>query len=132
VIEQNVFVEHILQAGVIGQLGEEEMTVCRRPFLQLESRETIYRFLNELPIALQPENVWKIAQDYMTWLLASEKPKLFFWASPGGVVWEAKAKELMGKLKNTRTVHLGAAVHYVQEDHPHTIGHGLANWLPLS
>jgi len=130
-IEQNVFVEHVLQAGVIRELGEE-MSVYRRPFLQPESREPIYRFPNELPIASQPANVWELAQDYMAWLLASERPKLFFWATPGAFVWEAKAKEFMGKLKNTRAVYLGAGVHYVQEDHPHKIGRELADWLTLS
>ena len=38
---------------------------------------------------------------------------------------------LFKKLKNTRAVYLGAAVHYVQEDHPHAIGRELADWLPL-
>ncbi|KAH8802498.1 Alpha/Beta hydrolase protein [Xylogone sp. PMI_703] len=130
-IDENAFVEHLLPAGVVRELKDEEMNIYRSPFLQLDSREPIYRFPNELPIAGEPADPWKVAQDYMAWLLASDKPKLFFWVTPGGLIWEAKAKELIEKLKNTRAVYLGEGVHFVQEDHPHRIGRELADWLPL-
>ncbi|EHK18062.1 uncharacterized protein TRIVIDRAFT_67278 [Trichoderma virens Gv29-8] len=131
-IDQNVFVEHILDGGVARSLTNEEMDAYRKPFRQPEWREAIYRFPNELPIENQPGNTWICAEKYMEWLFASEKPKLFFWAKPGGLVWETKAEEFRQKLKNTRVVYLGEAIHYVQEDHPHTIGRELADWLPLS
>ncbi|KAM0263534.1 hypothetical protein ACHAQJ_001153 [Trichoderma viride] len=131
-IDQNVFIEQILQGGVLRKMKDEEMNIYRRPFLQPEWREPLFRLPNELPVEGQPENTWEIAQDYMAWLFASEKPKLFFWAKPGCLIWEDKAKELAEKLKNTRSVYVGEATHYIQEDHPHTIGRELADWLPLS
>ncbi|KAL6904135.1 putative hydrolase [Trichoderma evansii] len=131
-IEQNMFIDEILPGGVIRPMTSEEMEVYRRPFLQPEWREPLFRLPNELPVEGQPENTWKIAQEYMAWLLASEIPKLFFWAKSGGIIWEDKAKELAEKLKNTRSVCVGEGIHYIQEDHPHTIGRELADWLPLS
>lgn len=131
-IEQNLFIEQFLQGGVVRKMTNEEMNIYRQPFLQPEWREPMYRLPNELPVEGQPKTTWQIAQEYMEWLFATDKPKLFFWVKPGGLIWEAKAKELEEKLKNTRTVYLGEAVHYIQEDHPHTIGRELADWLPLS
>jgi haloalkane dehalogenase len=131
-IEQNVFIEQILRGGVMRRMTDEEMNIYRRPFLQPEWREPLFRLPNELPIESHPKDTWEVAQDYMAWLLASEKPKLFFWAKPGAIIWEDKAKELTEKLKNTRSVCVGEATHYIQEDHPHTIGRELADWLPLS
>ncbi|OPB47105.1 hydrolase [Trichoderma guizhouense] len=131
-IDQNVFIEHILPSGVVRPLTDEEMNAYCKPFLQPEWREPIYRLPNELPVEGQPENTWSYAKKYMEWLFASDKPKLLFWAKPGGLVWEAKAEELAQKLKNAKVVYLGEGIHYVQEDHPHTIGRELADWLPLS
>ena len=31
-------------------------------------------------------------------------------------------------LPNLTTVYLGDGIHYLQEDHPHEIGDGIANW----
>ncbi|KAL7900358.1 putative hydrolase [Trichoderma sp. SZMC 28014] len=131
-IEQNMFIEEILPGGVVRKMTSEEMEVYRGPFLRPEWREPLFRMPNELPVEGQPEHTWKIATDYMAWLLDSEVPKLFFWAKPGGLIWEEKANELAGKLKNTRSVCVGDGIHYIQEDHPHVIGRELADWLPSS
>ncbi|KAL7924437.1 putative hydrolase [Trichoderma austrokoningii] len=131
-IEQNIFIEEILPGGVMRMMKSEEMEVYRRPFLRPEWREPLFRLPNELPVEGQPEHTWNIVQDYMAWLSASQIPKLFLWAKPGGLIWEEKAKELAEILKNTRSVCVGDGIHYIQEDHPHEIGHELADWLPSS
>ncbi|KUL85716.1 hypothetical protein ZTR_08502 [Talaromyces verruculosus] len=129
-IDDIFFIECLLPAGVIWKMGEEEWNMYRRPFLHPASREPIFRLPNELPLGGQPARAWDMAQHYTAWLVASEKPKLFFRASPRGIVWEDKADELVRVLKNTLVVDLGASVHYFQEDHPHAIGRALATWLP--
>ncbi|KAM0263199.1 hypothetical protein ACHAQJ_001354 [Trichoderma viride] len=48
-INQNVFIEKVLPLNILRQLSEEEMTQYRRPFLELESREPLWRFPNEIP-----------------------------------------------------------------------------------
>ncbi|KAH8812109.1 Alpha/Beta hydrolase protein [Xylogone sp. PMI_703] len=131
-IDQNLFIEKVLQDGTIRTLGQEEMNHYHKSFLRPESREPIYRFPNELPIAGQPADVWEMAQKYTAWLLASELPKLFFWVTPATFIREERAKEFIRQLKNTKSVYLGEGVHFVQEDHPHVIGRGLASWLPTS
>jgi haloalkane dehalogenase len=129
-IDQNTFVEVVLQAGTARQLTLEEMTHYRAPFLEPESREPTYRFPNEIPIEGKPIEVWEMAERYIAWLLASDVPKLFFWASPGTLIPEAVSSMYIRELKNTRSIALGTAIHFVQEDHPHLIGREIAAWLP--
>jgi len=129
-IEQNAFVEQLLPASVVRKLTPEEMDAYRRPFLDPADREPVYRFPNELPIAGAPADVWAMAQAYHGWLLETEIPKLLFWAQPGALVSPERAAWYAQHLKACRAVPLGAGVHYVQDDHPDTIGRGIASWLP--
>ena len=128
-IEQNAFIEVVLQAGMARQLTDEEMKQYRAPFLEPASREPLYRFPNELPIEKEPSDVWYIAERYHAWLLETSVPKLFFWASPGGLILEDQAKWYSEVLKNTKSVPIGEGRHYVQEDQPEAIGSGIAAWL---
>ncbi len=63
------------------------------------------------------------------WLTKSDLPKLYFYASPGGlnpapvVVW------VIGNVANLETRFLGYGTHFLQEDHPDLIGKGIADWL---
>ncbi|KAH8660557.1 Alpha/Beta hydrolase protein [Xylariales sp. PMI_506] len=129
-IDDNVFVEKVLPGGAVRELTEEEMAHYRQPFLDPASREPVWRFPNEIPIAGEPADVWEKVQTYMTWLLKTDIPKLFFWVSPGVIITPNTAEQFMQKLRNTKGVYLGSGRHYVQEDHPHTIGREIAQWLP--
>ncbi|MBB5060033.1 haloalkane dehalogenase [Granulicella aggregans] len=128
-IEHNVFIEQILQAGVSRTLSSVEMDHYRAPFLKVEDREPLYRFPNELPIAHEPADVYARAERYHDWLMANELPKLYFWASPGGLIPEEKAAWYVRTLRNTESVALGAGKHFVQEDNPHLIGQEIAKWV---
>lgn len=77
-VDENRFVEQILPAGVVRTLSEAEMSAYREPFLEPASREPVYRFPNELPIAGAPADVWAMAEAYHAWLLETDIPKLFF------------------------------------------------------
>ena len=35
----------------------------------------------------------------------------------------------MKDLKNGEVIHLGRGIHYLQEDHPETIGKAVAEWI---
>lgn len=88
ILEDNVFVEKVLPGGVVRALTEKEMEHCRAPFLEPASREPLYRWANEVPIEGKPADVYAIAEKYHAWLLESEVPKLFFWATPGIIIGE--------------------------------------------
>jgi haloalkane dehalogenase len=129
IIDENAFVERALPGGVIRQLTEEEMDEYRRPFLDVRHREPVYRFPNELPIAGAPVDVYAMATAYHEWLLATETPKIFFHANPGAFISPERAKFYAENLKSCRVVALGRGSHYLQEDHPDTIGREVSEWL---
>ena len=129
-VEENLFIEKVLPAGVVRPLTEEEMDAYRAPFLDPAAREPVYRFPNELPIAGSPADVWAMVGAYFDWLQETDIPKLLFWADPGAFISPQRAKWLQSRLKACTTIPLGAGRHFVQEDHADTIGQGIAAWLP--
>ena len=129
IIDQNLFIEKVFPAGLHRQLSAEEMDEYRRPFLLPESREPVFQFPIALPIEGQPADIWDMAQRHMGWLEQSEVPKLLFWVTPGAFIGDVRAKALIEKLRNMKSVYLGQGVHYVQEDHPHKIGQGISDWF---
>jgi haloalkane dehalogenase len=129
ILDENVFVERVLPGSIVRQLSLEEMDVYRSPFPTAQSRRPIWRFPNELPIAGQPADVHAILERAHEGLKASRYSKLLFVGDPGALVSPAFADAFAQTLTNCEVVHLGAGHHYLQEDHPGTIGRAIANWI---
>jgi haloalkane dehalogenase len=129
IIDDNAFIEKGLPGGIVRALSPEAMAEYRRPFLHPKDREPIYRFPNERPIAGTPSDVYAMAIAYHDWLLETETPKIFFHAAPGIFSPPARAAFYRERLKSCRAVDLGEGYHYLQEDHPDTIGKEIAAWL---
>jgi len=129
IIEENIFVKHILPGGVVRGLTAVENEFYERPFLEEGSREPVWRWPNEIPIEGSPADVWEFAEKYHKWLLETEIPKLLFWAEPGAFLKEATAQWYLKNLKNVKGVFLGNGVHYLQEDHPERIGKEVAAFI---
>lgn len=129
-IDENAFIEIVVPMGVARALSGEEMDHIRQPFQSPKSREPIFRWPNELPIAGSPADVFEIAEKYHKWLLSSKVPKLLFWATPGAFISESAAAWYGEKLQNTKSIGIGPGVHWLQEDNPHLIGSSIAEWLP--
>ncbi len=129
ILDDNIFVERVLPGGILRTLTEEEMAVYRAPFATRQSRVPTWRFPNELPIASEPADVYATIQTAHAALAKSTFPKLLFFASPGALVSPAFATEFAAGLTNCRSVDLGAGVHFLQEDHPETIGRSVAEWI---
>ena len=128
-IEENAFIEQLLPSSIVRQLATEQMDAYRRPFLIPSSREPIYRFPNELPIAGSPPNIWAMAQAYHDWLLDTDISTLLFWADPGALISPERAHWYASHMKACRSVALGRGIHFLQEDHPEQIGKEIAAWL---
>jgi haloalkane dehalogenase len=128
ILENNAFVE-LMPGAIRRKLTDEEMAVYRAPFPTPESRRPTWRFPNELPIAGEPADVYATMERAHEALAASTYPKLLFSADPGALVSPAFAEELAGRLKDCRFVKLGDGVHFLQEDHPETIGRSVAAFI---
>jgi haloalkane dehalogenase len=129
ILEDNVFVERVLPTGMRRKLTDEEMAVYRAPFPTPESRRPTWRFPNEIPIAGEPSDVTAMMDRAHAALAASTYPKLLFSADPGALVPPALAEEFARKLKDCRLVKLGDGIHFLQEDHPETIGRSVAAFV---
>jgi haloalkane dehalogenase len=128
ILENNAFVE-LMPGAIRRKLTDEEMAVYRAPFPTPESRRPTWRFPNELPIAGEPADVYATMERAHEALAASTYPKLLFAAEPGALVPPAYAEDLAGKLKDCRFVDLGDGIHFLQEDHPETIGRSVAAFI---
>jgi haloalkane dehalogenase len=129
ILDGNAFVERVLPGSIIRKLSEEEMAVYRAPFPTPQSRWPIWRLPNELPIAGKPADVHAILERAHAALASSRYPKLLFAGDPGALVSPAFAESFAAGLYDCRLVQLGAGAHFLQEDHPETIGRSIATWI---
>lgn len=129
ILDSNAFVERVLPGSILRKLSEEEMAIYRAPFPSPRSRRPIWRLPNELPIAGEPVDVHAILERAHAALASSHYPKLLFAGDPGALVSPAFAETFAATLHDCRVVQLGAGAHYLQEDHPETIGRTVAAWI---
>ncbi len=127
VLEQNVFVENVLPASVLRGLGEDEMEVYRRPYLEAgEARRPTLTWPRQIPLDGEPDDVTRITGEYADWLASSPVPKLFVNAEPGAILIGAQ-REFCRSWPNQTEVTV-AGSHFIQEDSPDEIGSAVANW----
>ena len=128
VLRKNVFVERILPASVLRELGEAEMEVYRNPYLEPgESRRPTLTWPRQIPIGGEPKDVVEIVRDYSRWLMESELPKLFVNADPGTIL-TGRQREFCRKWPNQREVTVNG-LHFIQEDSPAEIGAAIADFV---
>jgi haloalkane dehalogenase len=129
VLDQNVFIEQLLPAGVLRKLTPQEMDHYRAPFPDRASRKPLLVWPREVPIAGQPSDVAEIVTRYAQWLCSTAAPKLLFGVEPGAILPPPMVQWCRAQMRNLQVVQLGAGAHLVQEDHPQAIGRSLAEWI---
>jgi haloalkane dehalogenase len=129
ILEGNAFVERVLPGSMVRRLTAEEMAVYRAPFPTPQSRRPTWRFPNELPIAGEPADVYATLEAAHAALKSSRYPKLLFVGDPGALVSPEFAERFAATLHDCKVVQLGAGLHFLQEDHPETIGRSVAGWI---
>ncbi|MGH7368292.1 MAG: haloalkane dehalogenase [Candidatus Rokuibacteriota bacterium] len=128
ILQKNVFVERILPASVLRGLGEAEMAVYRRPYLEPgESRRPTLTWPRQIPIDGEPADVVAIADAYARWLAGSDVPKLFVNADPGVILTGAQ-REFCRSWPNQEEITVRGS-HFVQEDSPGEIGEAIARFV---
>ena len=129
ILEKNLFIEGVLPAATVRQYTEAEMDVYRSPFPTPLSRKPIWRFPNELPIAGEPADVYKVIEEAHIALAKSTYPKLLFVGNPGALISPQFARQFVEQLTNCDLVKLPTGLHYLQEDHPEEIGDAIRKWI---
>lgn len=129
ILAENLFIEQVLPSGVLRDLTAEEMDAYRAPFLKVEERDAIWRWVQEIPIDGHPADVAHLLLANRVTLIDSPVPKLLFIAHPGAVIREAEAAWCRESLPRLTVVDLGDGIHFLPEDHAPAIGRAVARWL---
>ena len=129
ILERNFFVERILPASIMRQLGEEEMAVYRRPFLEPgESRRPTLTWPREIPFDGEPADVYEIVSNYARWLGNNDEMPTFFINADPGIILTGNQREFCRTWPNQTEVTV-KGLHFVQEDSPHEIGTAVADFV---
>ena len=127
-LEDNFFIEQVLQSQIIRKLSDEEMAHYRRPFLNPgEDRRPTLTWPRELPIDGRNPEATAAAADYAAWLARSEVPKLFINAEPGTLT-TGEMRQFCRSWPNQSEVTV-SGLHFIQEDSPAEIGEALAGFV---
>ncbi len=129
IVKGNVFFEKVLPGGVVRTLTDEELRRYSAPYDDEAARRVLWQWPREIPIEGEPADTAAAMTAVNEWLAATRTPMLLFHATPGGLGQAPMVEWLRSNVANIEAVHLGAGVHFLQEDHPHRIGRELARWL---
>jgi haloalkane dehalogenase len=129
VLQDNVFVERILPASVLRELGEAEMAVYRRRYTEAgESRRPTLTWPREIPIEGTPADVHDIVAAYSQWLGTHPGlPKTFVNAEPGSIL-VGRQREVARSWPDLVEVTVPGS-HFVPEDSPTEIGEAVLGLL---
>ncbi len=127
-IDDNYFVEVALPGFMSRDLDETAHNYYRQPFLEKSSRKQINQWPHQVPIGGSPAAVANVVQAYNVWLLETDTPLLFLYASPGALNPPELVDWWVKRAKNIETVYIGAGLHFVQEDQPYAIGRAISDW----
>jgi haloalkane dehalogenase len=129
ILQNNAFIEQLLIGGLKYYLTPEDEAEYRRPFLQPgESRRATLDWPRELPLRGEPKHTQDIVAAYSRWFAASQMPKLFLHAVPGGILGAGERLDFARTFPNQKEVQVFGG-HYVQEVSPQAIGRALAEWI---
>lgn len=124
----NMFVKKMLPNMIIRKLSNEEMEVYKAPYPTIGSRKPLRVWPGQIPFDGKPKNMHDVVESYYNWLKETAIPKLCFYAEPGVIIPKESVPWIENNFPNTETVFLGKGLHFIQEDHPHTIGQELKKW----
>ncbi|MEX2367780.1 MAG: haloalkane dehalogenase [Pseudohongiellaceae bacterium] len=124
IYEEHYFVEQMLPNGVIRELSETEMDYYREPYRAEGTRRPILQWPRELPMGGTPATNVEVVTAIGNWMQRTHLPMLYFWANGR----ERTAEYYIENVANIETHFLGNGRHYLQEDHPESIGRAVSDW----
>jgi haloalkane dehalogenase len=132
VLNQNFFIEAVLQQMVLRPLSEEEKNAYRAPFPTPESRQSL---LASSPAQINLYEGWDagaftaLTQEYLDWMGQTTIPMLHLWVEPGVLNGPVTVAWVEETIANITQVKLGPGAHFIQEDYPEAIGQEIVHWL---
>lgn len=124
----NFFIKKVIPNGIVRDLSDEAFAYYARPYPTIKSRKPVMRWPQEIAIKGKPKHTADAIDAYHVWLQETEIPKICFHADPGMLIPKDEIPWIKANFPNTTFVDIGAGLHFIQEDNPHTIGVELAKW----
>ena len=113
---------------IVRKLSAKELAYYEAPYPTISSRKPLRVWPRQIPFDSKPKGVHNAVESYHNWLLQTPIPKLCFYAEPGLIINKELVLWMKENYENLETIDLGKRLHFVQEDHPHTIGQGILKW----
>ena len=130
VLEDNLFVEQVLPAGMAHRLSDGEFAAYREPFLAPAHRRPVLQWAREIPVAGEPADVVALVESNQRVLATARVPVLLMHATPGAVVTATEVEWCRRTCPGVEIVHVGEGTHFLPEDRPAEIAASLVAWLP--
>ena len=124
---RNLFIEAVLPSSVIRTLSDAEMNAYRAPYLKPADRHPMLSWPRQIPLDGLPVNVVNLVNEYGSFMLNSQIPKLFINADPGSIL-VGRQREFCRRWPNQKEITV-SGLHFIQEDSPREIGQAVANWI---
>jgi haloalkane dehalogenase len=131
VLEQNVFIEQALAAGVRTGLAAGDLATYGRPYPTPGSRRPLLAWARSMPLGGEPEDVVARVEAYDRWLAASpDVPKLLlsFDPGPGIMIGPELADWCRAHIAALEVAACGPAGHHAPEDQPAAIAAAIGAW----
>ncbi len=126
IVNRNLFIEAVLPSSVIRTLSDAEMDAYRAPYLKPSDRHSMLSWPRQIPLDGLPVNVVNLVNEYGSFMLNSQIPKLFINADPGSIL-VGRQREFCRCWPNQKEITV-SGLHFIQEDSPSEIGQAVANW----
>ncbi len=127
-INQNMFIEQVMQLHTHRELTQREMETYRDPFRKPEWRKPLFMWAREVGIEGDVPHTDKAMERYNKWLGEKTIPTMEVYGYPGEVTEEWDVQWRVQRWKNHETAFIGTALHFVQEDQPEQVGRAIADW----
>ena len=130
-LEQNVFIEQALSAGVRTGLVAGDLAAYRKPYPTPQSRRPLLAWARSMPLDGEPQDVVASVEAYDRWLASSpDVPKLLltFDPGPGMMIGPDLADWCRRHISALEVAACGPAGHHAPEDQPAAIAAAIAAW----
>lgn len=130
-LEQNVFIEQALSAGVRTGLVAGDLAAYRKPYPTPQSRRPLLAWARSMPLDGEPQDVVASVEAYDRWLASSpDVPKLLltFDPGPGIMIGPDLADWCRRHIPALEVAACGPAGHHAPEDQPAAIAAAIAAW----
>lgn len=124
----NMFIKKMLPDMILRDLTNVEMEAYAAPYPTSKSRKPLLAWPQDVPFGGKPKAVAEVVKSWNKWLGITDIPKLCFYVTPGVAIKEKDVKIIKDGMKNIKMIGLGEGLHFIQEDYPHEIGSGIAEW----